>query len=343
MSQSDRQRIAFTGCGWVTPFAHGTIREVLQAAPDMERPQRGDRPFWPVPEQWREHVPHLPNELKRDKGCWITAIAMEHACRQAGIQIASLDPVRVGFILGCELAGQLGMIDFANEVRRQSARFVSPIHFPQTVGNYISGAIARGFHMRGPNLTIAGGPASSLDAIVEGAELLSQGTVDFVLAGGVDVLSQAVTESFAGDDALVGEAACLFVLERIAHAAERGAPPLAVMDRAVQSTGINDAPVDPAEKVISTAGFRREGAICIRDWIGRCFGAEGAAAVAAAIGAASGERVPFACGEKESRPSTRTFYATDQLPGDGSLSASVFATDDSGRQTRLDLSMEPTA
>jgi 3-oxoacyl-(acyl-carrier-protein) synthase len=342
MSESDRQRIAFTGCGWVTPFAHGTIKEVLQAAPEVEKPQRGDRPFWPVPEQWREHVAHLPNELKRDKGCWITAVAMEHACRQAGIQIASLDPVRVGLVLGCELAGQLGMIEFANEVRKQSARFVSPIHFPQTVGNYISGAIARGFHIRGPNLTIAGGPASSLDAIVEGAELLSQGTVDFVLAGGVDVLSQAVAESFAGSDALPSEAACLFVLERIAQAAERGAPPLAVMDRPTQSTGINDTSVDAAGRVVSTAGFRREGAICIRDWIGRCFGAEGAAAVAAAIGAASGERVPVACGEKENLPSTRTFYAADQVPGDESLSASVLATDDSGRQTRLDLSMEPT-
>ena len=57
------------------------------------------------------------------------------------------------------------MIRFAEEVRAQSPRFVSPIHFPETVGNYLAAALARGFGFRGPNLTLAGDSAG-MEAVV---------------------------------------------------------------------------------------------------------------------------------------------------------------------------------
>lgn len=154
MTTSGNNAIVVTGCGWVTPFSAGSVADVLTAAetsrglqPARSSPRaetsgsHGDDLYWAVPDDMLGDYPGLSKEIKLDKGAWITAAAWEHARQQAGLQAESLNTERLGLVLGCGLAGQSGMIDFANEVRQQSPRFVSPIHFPQTVGNYIAGAL----------------------------------------------------------------------------------------------------------------------------------------------------------------------------------------------------------
>ncbi len=189
MTSLPNQSIVLTGCGWVTPFAADSISDVLAAA---RQPA-----CWTVPDERLDDFPDLSNELKHDRGAWMTAVALEHACRSASVELKSLDSGRVGLVLGCGLAGQLGMIDFADEVRQQSPRFVSPIHFPQTVGNYIAGALARGYDIRGPNITLASGATSGLDAIVEACSLLACGSADLVFAGGTEQLSKALAEGLS--------------------------------------------------------------------------------------------------------------------------------------------------
>ena len=247
--------------------------------------------YWAVPKKRLDDYPDVPREIQRDKGSWVTAIALGHALRQAAIGQDAPAAERLGLVLGCGLAGQLGMIDFANEVREQSARFVSPIHFPQTVGNYIAGALARGYGIRGPNLTLASGRASGLDAIVEARELLDNGSADVVIAGGTDVLSKELAQGLAEPGALLSEGACLFVLESAERAAARGIVPLAMLAGRDQPPGGHSAP-SPATAILSTPSTRHPGAIFIEHWIGRCPGAAGAASVAAAIGAAGGYEVP---------------------------------------------------
>jgi 3-oxoacyl-(acyl-carrier-protein) synthase len=171
--------IVITGCGWVTPFAAGEISEILSADQACPAPGTLEQGYWPIPEDCLAGYPQLSAEIRQDKGAWIAAIAFEHSRRQAAPP-DSLPAERVGMVLGCALAGQLGMIAFANEVRAQSARFVSPIHFPQTVGNYIAGALARAYNIRGPNITLACGLASGLDAIAQGCALLAAGSADLV-------------------------------------------------------------------------------------------------------------------------------------------------------------------
>ncbi|MFH0982491.1 MAG: beta-ketoacyl synthase N-terminal-like domain-containing protein [Planctomycetota bacterium] len=231
--------IVLTGCGWVTPFAAGSIATVLTAAPEAagRGPSAEDR-YWAVPDSRLADRPHLSKELTGNKGAWMTAVAFEHARREAGLQPNSVAPERIGLALGCALAGQLGMIEFANEVRQQTARFVSPIHFPQTVGNYVAGALARAYNLRGPNVTLSSGVASGLDALIEGCRLLRAGEADVVFAGGTDCMSDALALGLAepGPDApRLSEGACLFVLERAEHADRRGVAPLAAVTGACQS------------------------------------------------------------------------------------------------------------
>jgi 3-oxoacyl-[acyl-carrier-protein] synthase II len=229
------------------------------------------------------------------------------------------------------------MIDFANDVRGQSARFVSPIRFPQTVGNYIAGALARAYDIRGPNSTIANGIASGLDAVIEGCAILAAGQAELIYAGGVDRLTPQLVSGLSRHgsqssgppaEAMFSDGACLFVLEREDSARQRGAgvlglasePRAAPLDAESPRSARADA--RPGE-IRSVAGWRAPGAICIEDWIGRCLGALGAAALAAAVGALHGLPVPVPGSSGEARAVASP--ATD---------AAVIAGAD-GRETRL--------
>jgi 3-oxoacyl-(acyl-carrier-protein) synthase len=291
--------IVISGCGWITPYAAGSIEGVLAA----KRPEAVcAEGYWPISDDQVpvDAVPEFERtpELKQDRGARVAAMALhlarsdagfapEDAGRDACTTPGGWDGTRTGLILGCGLAGQMGMIQFANEVRAQSPRFVSPIHFPQTVGNYIAGALSRAFDLRGPNLTLAGGIGSGLDAVAEAARIIRAGDADLIFAGGVEVLSPELARTFEGDDLPLSEGACLLVIERRSRAESRGRRILAAL------CPEKPARDDPLETdIISAARHDLKNAITIATWIGRCHGALGAAAIAAAIGAGRGLAVP---------------------------------------------------
>ena len=281
----------------------------------------------------------LSTELKRDKGAWIPAIALEHALHSAGLEVASVPPERRSLIVGSALAGQLGMIDFAGEVREQGPRFVTPIHFPQTVGNYPAGALARAYDIRGPNLTLASGEASSLDAILEGCEVLATGKADVVLAGGSEKLSPELAAGLGNRHAIISEGACLFVLEAQATALARGAAPLASITPSRSLANQTNAREELDNVILSSGSGPHPGAISIEHWTGRCLGAAGAAALAAAIGAAKGLQVPLADIADRAVVSIRRIVP-DVLDVKGdTLPALVFADSECAHRTTLGLTI----
>jgi 3-oxoacyl-(acyl-carrier-protein) synthase len=316
----------------VTPFAEGNVADVLSLA--MDRAARGERPagHWIVAESAKDRYPNLAAEIQRDKLSWISAIALEKALAQAGIAATDVAPERLGLSFGCALAGQLGMIEFANEVREQSARFVSPIHFPNTVGNYAAGALARAYGIRGPNITLACGAASGLAAIGEACSWLNAGVADVVIAGGADVVSSALATGMMNEHPVVSEGACLFVLESQSRATARGARPIGLILNfhnvpAIRPQGhLHFANVPP--NLISCADRAIHGAISIESSVGYCLGALGAAAPAAALGALSGKDVPGSGNESGGSLIGRKSVA-DSQDGDKRL-AYVVAADDAG-------------
>lgn len=343
MNTSGNDAITLTGCGWVTPFAAGTIDEVLTAARKLSTlatPQDG---YWAVPNEQCVDPSKVSNEIKRDKGAWITASALQHACRSAGLNLEEAESQRVGLILGSAFAGQLGMIRFAEEVRSQSPRFVSPIHFPQTVGNYIAGAIARAYGITGPNSTVATGAASGLDAIVEAKSILNTGMADIVIAGGMDTLSDDLTNGLAEPGVCFSEGACLFVLERADHAKRRGVRLLASLDADPIPGSPTALPAGASGIILSTVLRRCPDAVFMEHWIGRCFGSLGAAAVAGAIGAGSGASVPFADPDRGETICVRPVSPELLQSANAPLRAVVTADADGlgARQVRVDLAFPP--
>ena len=304
MTKTRTDPILITGCGWITPLGAGTFREVLSALCAGDPPTAGDEGYWPVPECLLDTHPHLTKELKHDKGAWMTAIALEAALRDAGIVAEELEVGELGMVLGCALAGQIGMITFAGEVRDQTPRFVSPIHFPQTVGNFITGALARAYNIQGPNVTIASGVGSGLDAILEGCALLDRGEAGVILAGGIDALTPELALGLSEPSGVLSEGACLLTLERASHAADRGGTGLATVvqrARGAERPGLSAGGEDAIwARVNKPNRARKEAIIQIERSVGRCFSVLGPAALAAAIGVALGADVAPAilCGDQ---------------------------------------------
>jgi 3-oxoacyl-[acyl-carrier-protein] synthase II len=336
MSMPPDEAIVLTGCGWVTPFAAGTIPAVLEAAAAGSPEASTEQGYRSVPDDVVGDLSGLSSELQRDRGGVLAGTALLHACRQAGFTLGD-DPERTGLVLADALAGQAGMISFANEVRDQSARFVSPLHFPQTVGNYTAGALARGLNLRGPNLTLAAAGPSALHALIQARDLLAAGDADVILTGGVTALTPELARGLPQAKAGLSEGACLFVMERSASAAARGAEPLArVVATGVRKDG--DESLSPNRAaILSGAGCRRPGAIWIDHWIGRCDGPAGAAAAAAAIGAASGCEVPVVDAAAPEDVSIKRYAATPSPSDRGPARVVVFADTGSGTYVTLEL------
>ncbi len=329
-----QEAIVISGCGWVTPFEAGSIDAVLTAAGSADRAGSDTTGYWPVPDVVLHSRDELTREVKSDKAASLTAIAVEYARRSARFDWGDFPPERIGFVLGCALAGQLGMIDFAGDVRKQGTRFVSPIHFPQTVGNYVAGAIARAYNLRGPNLTLASGEASSLYAIHEGYSMLANDQADLALVGGTEVSSPELGSGLAAPGIGFSEGACWFVLEHEASALSRGVQPLAKVKAPGHEEGED---VESTSGIISTGSEPRDGSVHIAHWIGRCPGAAGAAAAAAAIGAASGLEVPVVAGREGSTVQVRQLAQERDAPRAEQVEAVVVADRSEGQPMTLQL------
>lgn len=282
------QAIVITSCGWVTPLGAGDLRRMCSRYAEHSREFNSQSIEQRIPEAVLQASAEIPLECAKEELVHVAACALQLASKGARIEESPLARERIGMVLGCTLAGIGGMIDFADDVRSQSARFVSPLRFPQTVGNYLCGALARSFSLRGPNLTLATlGPSCGLAALAEAISILDSEGADLVFAGGVNCVPRSLVESTesAAPNSIVG--AFLFALEREDCARLRGAEILARVTR----ERLVDHPAHAEIKSVS--GVPQPGAIHVEHWVGSCGAALGAAAVAAGLAALKGLKVPI--------------------------------------------------
>ncbi|MEW6173375.1 MAG: beta-ketoacyl-ACP synthase II [Bacillota bacterium] len=183
---------------------------------------------------------------RMDRYTQFAVAAARIALEDAGIDSGSVDPDRVGVILGCGIGGMETFEDQARVIVTRGPNRVSPFFVPMMISNMAAGQIAiiNGFY--GPNSTVVTACASSNNAIGESLRLLQRGEADVVLSGGTEaaVTPLAVAgfcqmkamstrnEDPAGasrpfdaerDGFVIGEGSAILVLERLEHAVARGA------------------------------------------------------------------------------------------------------------------------
>jgi 3-oxoacyl-[acyl-carrier-protein] synthase II len=192
-----------------------------------------------------ESVASRKEVRKLDRYVLLSVGAAREAVADAGLE-GVYDPGRVGILFGSAIGGFLGVMEQAEVLRERGLDRVSPTFIPSVLVDAASGQLATTFGFRGPNYAPVSACATGSHAVGEAAELIKRGDADAALAGGAEAcMHPLILAGFCAMRGLVaededpprasrpfdatragfvmGEGACVLVLEELEAARKRGA------------------------------------------------------------------------------------------------------------------------
>src|SRR6266508_2217345 len=231
------RRVAVTGLGAVTPLgndARSTWRAAVAGESGIDWIRAFDATQVASPKESR----------KLERNVLLSLGAAREAIDDAGLN--GFDPMRVGVVFGTAIGGVTGILEQEEVRRTRGSERVSPNFLPNVLVDSASGQLAMSFGIKGPNYAVVSACATGSHAIGEGAELVKRGDVDAVLAGGAEAAMHPLIlagftamRGLAVEDEhpphasrpfdatragfVMGEGACVFVLEELDAARARGA------------------------------------------------------------------------------------------------------------------------
>jgi 3-oxoacyl-[acyl-carrier-protein] synthase II len=248
------RRVVVTGLGAVTPVG-STARETWDSAVSgrsgVDFIRSFDASGYPVriAAEVKDFDPASVVPVKEarrlDRYTLLGLAAAQEAVADASLD-GSYDSMRVGILFGSAIGGITGIMEQGEVLRDRGGDRVSPYFIPSVLVDAASGQIAISLGFRGPNYAPVSACATGSTAVGEGAELIRRGDADAVLAGGAEAaLHPVILAGFCAMrglaaeeeypprasrpfDALrsgfvMGEGACVLVLEELEAARSRGA------------------------------------------------------------------------------------------------------------------------
>jgi len=248
------RRVVVTGMGAVSPVG-STARETWESAVAGRSGIDFIRAFDPsgypvrIAAEVKDFDPTTVVPVKEarrlDKYALLGLAAAQEAVAHASLD-GCYDPMRVGILFGSAIGGIGGIMEQGDVLRDRGGHRVSPYFIPSVLVDAASGQMAISLGFRGPNYAPVSACATGSTAVGEGAELIRRGDADAVLAGGAEAAIQPVIlagfcamRGLAAEDEhpprasrpfdalrsgfVMGEGACVLVLEELEAARARGA------------------------------------------------------------------------------------------------------------------------
>ena len=183
---------------------------------------------------------------RMDRFAQFAAVAAQQACGQAGLESGSVDPYRVGVIIGSGIGG-ISTLSAQHEILLdRGPKRVIPFLIPMMLGDMASAQVSMVTGSMGANYCAVSSCSSGADALGQAWAMIRRGQEDIVLAGGSE--APVVPVAVAGFNALralsrfnenpakasrpfdknrdgfvMGEGAAVLVLESEESAKNRGA------------------------------------------------------------------------------------------------------------------------
>jgi beta-ketoacyl-acyl-carrier-protein synthase II len=247
------RRVAVTGLGAVTPLGHdakSTWEAAVAGRSGVDFIRSFDASGFPVTiaSEVKDFDPVDvvgPKEARRlERNVVLAVAAAREAWNDAGAM--GVDPARAGILVGSAIGGVMGVLAQQEVLRERGHERVSPWFLPNVLVDSASGQIAIDLGLRGPNYAPVSACATGSHAVGEGAELIRRGDADVVLAGGTEAcMHPVILAGFCAMRGLVaeendptlasrpfdatragfvmGEGACVLLLEDLERARARGA------------------------------------------------------------------------------------------------------------------------
>ena len=188
-----------------------------------------------------------PKDVRKlDRNVLLALGAAREAVADARLD-GAYDPGRVGILFGTAIGGFVGIMEQAEVLRERGPERVSPNFLPNVRPDTASGQLAIAFGYRGINYAPVSACATGSTAVGEAAEAIRRGDADAALAGGGEsCMHPLILAGFCAMRGLaaeeehpprasrpfdatragfvMGEGACVLVLEELEAARRRGAP-----------------------------------------------------------------------------------------------------------------------
>jgi 3-oxoacyl-[acyl-carrier-protein] synthase II len=249
----DNQRIVLTGVGLTAPNGNNLreFRQALLAGRSGVSPYEVRYVGKTVAGVCRFDEFQYQTRKDRRRGTRAASIAIycaHQALADSGLDWPNVDRDQVGVYIGVTEHGNVETENEIHELRGfdYDTKFWSHHHNPRTVANNPAGEVSLNLGITGPHYTIGAACAAGNAGLIQGAQMLRLGEVDYALAGGVSesIHTFGIFASFKSQGALadhqdparasrpfdaerngivVAEGGCLVVLERLADARRRGA------------------------------------------------------------------------------------------------------------------------
>ena len=183
---------------------------------------------------------------KLDRSAHLSIFATELALRDANLNTEERLGSNVGIVFGTGIGGIGATENAVRTYDERGASRINPLAITQLMPNSSTGQVAIKFGIEGPSLTITTACAASANAVGEAKNLIENGIVDIVVAGGTESGTTPMTigafaqiralstkndspESACSpfdkdrDGFVMGEGSGIIVLEEMEHAKRRGA------------------------------------------------------------------------------------------------------------------------
>ncbi|MSO58603.1 MAG: beta-ketoacyl-[acyl-carrier-protein] synthase II [Thermoleophilia bacterium] len=247
------RRVAITGLGAVTPIgldAPSTWEAAVAGRSGVGFIETFDATGFPVRiaaavKGFDPETVAPAKEVRRMARNVVLAVAAaKEAWADAGID--GIDPARVGVLVGSAIGGVVTIVEQYETLIERGHERVSPFFLPSALVDTASGQIAIALGVKGINYGPVSACATGSTAIGEGMEAIRRGQADVVLAGGTEAaIHPLILAGFCAMRGLVaeeedptrasrpfdatragfvmGEGACILVLEEYEAAQARGA------------------------------------------------------------------------------------------------------------------------
>ena len=246
--------MAVTGLGAITPIgndARATWRAAVAGESGIDFIRSFDASAYPVrvAAEVKGFDPASvasPKDARRlERNVLLALGAAREAVADAALD-GAYEADRVGILFGTAIGGFIGIMEQAEVLRERGPERVSPTFLPNVLVDTASGQLAISLGFRGPNYAPVSACATGSTAVGEAAELIRRGDADAVLAGGAEAcMHPLILAGFCSMRGLaaeeehpprasrpfdatragfvMGEGACVLVLEELEAARARGA------------------------------------------------------------------------------------------------------------------------
>ena len=224
------------------------IRRIQAFDPHLHKSQIGSEVISYKPEDYFDRK----ESRKMARVSQLASSAAIEAVKDAGLDLNNEDRLRIGCVIGSAAGDYNHLEDQHIRFLKMGPGSVNPLTVPRVIPNMpvCNAAMVLGIH--GPNLGVSAACTTGTHSIGVALGLLRGGMADVILAGGAEsTMTALVLDAYSSmgvlstfneipenasrpfdlnrDGFVMGEGACVMVLETLEHAQKRGAKPLALL------------------------------------------------------------------------------------------------------------------